>query len=189
MRHILSVFAILTLFAGCGRPQPQNSSLKLDIAVPVNQINSSAVTQLIGNLTSIHGGGSGVLTLAQLLAVIPFTDTEFAEVNQYRDDMASVTCVGSICTGTNSGRAQEITLSQMNLPSIGVPHVSIADDITLKFRIGNSQVLDICSVEGFSVKKFFLWAPLQAVKVKLDQNQQAVEANLIGSPTSYTRCN
>jgi hypothetical protein len=190
MRLVKAFFlSALTLFVGCGRQPAQHSNLKMEVQVPGNQVNSQGVAQLIAKLGTIQSAGSGVLSLAELLAVIPFTSSEFADLNQARDATATVTCANSICTGSNSGSGQEMNVSQMNLPSLGVPHISIADDIELKFRLGNAQVLDVCSIIGFSVKKFFIWSPMLAARINLNQNGQAIDGSIIASPSTISRCN
>ena len=190
MKLILSVcLATLTLIAGCGRHQEQPSHLKLEVQVPGNQLNSQGVTKLMDSLETIKVTGQGTLTVAELLALIPFTDAEFATIDARRDDDATITCADSICTGTNSGHAQEIDVSQMNLPGFGIPHIAIADNVKLKFRLGNERVLDICSIEGFSIQKFLVWSPLVTARVNLGEGRQATDGNIIGSPTTVTRCN
>jgi hypothetical protein len=181
--------AALTLIAGCGRHNDQPSRLKLEVQVPGEQLNSDGVTRLMDALETIKTTGQGTVTVAELLALIPFTAAEFATIAANRDDSATITCSGSICTGTNSGHAQEMDVSKMNLPGFGVPHIAIADDVKLKFRLGNPRVLDICSIEGFSIQKFLVWSPLVSARVNLNEGRHATDGNIIGSPTTVTRCN
>jgi hypothetical protein len=186
---LVSTVACLAFVFSCGRHQVQQSKLKVEIAIPASQINSVGLSQLTDSLQELSRSGRGVVSLASLLSIIPFTAEELAQINAARDDEAAVTCVNSICTGTNSGTAQEIDVSQMNLPNLGVPHVAIGSNIMLKFRIDDAQLFDVCSIEGFSVKKFFIWTPLVAAKVTLNSARQAVSGVIIGTPTSVTRCN
>ena len=175
MRLILGTMAAcMALVFSCGHQKPQQSKVKIDISVPANQINSDGLNQLTESLEAIRATGRGVVSLSSLISLIPFTADELAQIDAARDGEASVTCVNSICTGTNSGTAQEIDVSQMNLPSLGVPHIAIANDIKLKFRLGNAQFFDVCSIEGFSVQKFFIWSPLVAAHVNLNSDRQAV---------------
>ena len=181
--------ACLTFVFGCGRQQPQSSKVKVDISVPGNQFNSERMAQLTDSLEQIRSSGRGVVSLVSLIGLIPFTAAELAQINESRGDEASITCEGSICTGTNSGTALDVHVSQMNLPGLGVPHIAIDHDIQLKFRLGNAQRFDVCSVNGFSVKKFLLWSPLVAAYVNLDSNRQAVDGVIVGSPSQVARCN
>ena len=190
MRTLLTAVTAASIFASCGRQPNEVSHTKLEISVPPEQVNAQGVFDLLTTLTSIApNSGRGTLTLKQFLAVIPFTDTEFASVDQKRDDSASVTCTNNICVATNAGQAQEIDVSQMNLPSIGRPHVGIADIVKLKYRITDGKHLDICSIDGFSVKKLFIWSQVYAAKVTLDASNKASEASMIASPTTYSPCN
>ena len=189
MRFILSVLALSMFLGSCGRPNAENSNPKINIIVPPHQINSGAVSSLIEILSQIQATGHGVISLTQLVAVIPFTDAEMAEIYQSRDANAVVKCANSICVGTNSGRSQELEVSRLNLPSLGTPYIAIADDIRIKFRVGNDHVLDMCDIQGFSAKKFFVWSEIQAAKVTLGASGQAIDAMMIATPSNYVRCN
>lgn len=190
MRLILgATAACMALVFGCGQQKQEQSKVKVDISVPGAQINSDGLNQLTDSLEAIRATGRGVISLASLISLIPFTASELAQIDAARNNESAVTCVNSICTGTNSGTSQEIDVSQMDLPNVGVPHIAISNDIRLKFRLGNAQLFDVCSIEGFSVKKFFVWSPLVAAHIQLNSNRQAVSGVMIGSPTSVARCN
>lgn len=190
MKFIVSTFlTVLISCSSCGRHNEHTSRLKLEVKVPAGQLNSEAVNNLMDSLETIKTTGQGTITLAELLALIPFTDGELASIATARDIDAAISCSGSICTGSNSGHSQEIDVSKMDLPTVGVPHIAIADSIKLKFRMGNPRALDICSIEGFSIQKFGVWSPLVSARVNLSEGREATDGNIIASPTTVSRCN
>lgn len=190
MRFLTIVMSAVLMMTSCGtRPSQPSSKLNVDIRVPVNQINSQGLRELMQSLeTIVNNGAKGTLSISQLLAVIPFTESELGVIHQSRSAQADISCAGNICVGTNSGGAMEIDASQMNIPTIGVPHIAIAEDIEFKFRVDTKNVIDICSITGFSVRKLVFWSELHAANVKLDENNQATQAVITASPTSYRRC-
>lgn len=185
------ILAIFSLCLGsCGtREHRQSSELKLEIQVPPSQVNANSIKDLLAALEDVsQHDGRGVLSLDQLIAVIPFTASELDQIKGSRSHEAEVTCRNLICTGTNSGRGLEINASRMDIPAIGVPHFSINDQIRFKFRLGRKNFLDVCSVEGFAVKKLFFWSEIHAAEVALNDQSQATKAVITASPTTYTRC-
>jgi hypothetical protein len=190
MRSIITALALAYFLTSCGqRSSTGESNLKFDISVPPTQINSESIVDLMTALVGIQTDNArGTLRLSQLIAVIPFTQAELEQINKSREQDSEVVCANSLCTGTNSGSQMEIVASRMNIPTIGVPHVGISENIKFKFRLTQKGVLDICSIEGFAVKKLVFWSEIHAAQVKMDENSKVTQAIITAAPTGYKRC-
>lgn len=148
-RLLGSISIVLAILAAAPSFAAETES---NIGIDQGQINAGEVETLLARVDGVRSNTPqrGELTMAEILAFLPATDDERATVIEAHPNPVPVSCSGDICTAVSHGSEVYVTLSQMgNIPAW------FDSTITLKLRWRGPSTLELCSIQGMQVKKFF----------------------------------